>query len=1293
MSGVLGLWVAERGSDGREYSIGVYEAPLDAPQRNRRDEGDLHWLDGGARWAPHESRNRNEPRMTHGGPVMCPCIGSYSWHGEHEMDTMRDTTRKYRLNGGRGALTGSFHCWGCGRIRFGDSWHCKRHEIDFCMECRGSFGRDYLPSMFFEMRLSAKGWSTNLVHEFEDMHLPVVYDFLHFKINPEEIKTSFDGTTPRRSPSERDRRIRELRDAAREAEALATGGADVKGGQKTNTEKGSKGRSAAEKAQAQVRGKGKHPRGGEQKPKASPRGTVGRAMSPLPTRKGRRRLPTYLEHLTPEDGTIDVLNWWNLLDRYTQRKLDYILKDGRDGCMTHWNWWGAAGYLATQLLRHGKRGNYDQSPQDFVKNCPDIRRCWKSFDEDVWMKVSDMVQFPNLKTIGMQEKDLVDYVKALRFSDDVKLDRKRMDVKQVDGVWHARAVHGHSQEAMESAGVRGDEGVLGLYYVPPRVQEFLYFGFAAVNADDIRRDGILCGGAQQYRASIHATITVNGIYDDRSGQAYQGTKGNAYAVIDIHRMLKYYTANGKAIPLYMNKNGARSSCSKGGHEIRRSAGSRAGSGGETRRGGRSSCEAIDLAEVLTLKDVYNDPEKFARPEVYRGITYEVGYMHGLYCIAHMRTKDFETIVSISTSPVTDCTTGAIVNAANEVCLGGVGVDGAVNELGGQDLLRARRALPIVGRSNGRDIRCRTGRAVATSAGNLPCTYVIHAVGPDLRDSWYKHREGKYRAMKDLINAYKYALRRAQEKRVRVVAFSLISAGRFKGVMTGSQTIGVGLMAIADYAYDDLQQVFFCAYKEDEVAEVLENCDEFVRWKPTPVPTDRPAPSDVARRVELTEEDPTQRRGVPAEQDASTPAVDENRNRKKRTIVTVIDADGVQAIVPERKRNVVPETALTQHIIRAEGFYHNVMDEEDPEELRKFESRLRRGAEQEQLKKALHDQDRQLHRALMRANDIEEVLNNQNIIRALRSTEISDTDDARMVALNGSHSASSASALAEVEQGASEAAESHPAHIITEDTSVHSTFKHAFFFEIMEHFLKAIEDKRQELGRYGDQNDPILRKVSRKTIDDEERVSSGRELDPEMPDRDTEVPGGISEDEIAMYAAGNFSGLAELWQTQWLPCNPGLEPVAAVLTRLSARKDRYEEEIRRAIKEEPCGDPVTEADAFAGLGKVVKNIVRKYKRLWQETKDDDATGEDSSLRRRFLELGVSATAAWADKIAKGTGHPIPDIKEASEAAASIEHGFAEGARDGPLFACKGDAQLAEQISEEITRRINPSDAPG
>jgi O-acetyl-ADP-ribose deacetylase (regulator of RNase III) len=72
--------------------------------------------------------------------------------------------------------------------------------------------------------------------------------------------------------------------------------------------------------------------------------------------------------------------------------------------------------------------------------------------------------------------------------------------------------------------------------------------------------------------------------------------------------------------------------------------------------------------------------------------------------------------------------GAIVNAANEGCLGGGGVDGAISEAGGRNLYRDRLALPVVHRS----VRCPTGDVRLTGPGDydlLKVNYVVHAVGP------------------------------------------------------------------------------------------------------------------------------------------------------------------------------------------------------------------------------------------------------------------------------------------------------------------------------------------------------------------------------------------------------------------------------------------------------------------------------------------------------------------------------------------------------------------------------------
>ena len=66
------------------------------------------------------------------------------------MVTVRDTQRRYREEAGKGYLTRSFHCWDCATMCEGDSWHCPLHQVDFCVNCRGHFGRAYAPYFFYE---------------------------------------------------------------------------------------------------------------------------------------------------------------------------------------------------------------------------------------------------------------------------------------------------------------------------------------------------------------------------------------------------------------------------------------------------------------------------------------------------------------------------------------------------------------------------------------------------------------------------------------------------------------------------------------------------------------------------------------------------------------------------------------------------------------------------------------------------------------------------------------------------------------------------------------------------------------------------------------------------------------------------------------------------------------------------------------------------------------------------------------------------------------------------------------
>ena len=106
---------------------------------------------------------------------------------------------------------------------------------------------------------------------------------------------------------------------------------------------------------------------------------------------------------------------------------------------------------------------------------------------------------------------------------------------------------------------------------------------------------------------------------------------------------------------------------------------------------------------------------------------------------------------------------AIVNAANSRLAGGGGVDGAIHQAGGPEILRETAAKYPEG--------CATGNAVVSTAGNLPARFIFHAVGP----IWKGGRQGE---PEQLASACRACLFHAIEHHCDSIAFPAISAGAY-----------------------------------------------------------------------------------------------------------------------------------------------------------------------------------------------------------------------------------------------------------------------------------------------------------------------------------------------------------------------------------------------------------------------------------------------------------------------------------------------------------------------------------
>lgn len=166
-------------------------------------------------------------------------------------------------------------------------------------------------------------------------------------------------------------------------------------------------------------------------------------------------------------------------------------------------------------------------------------------------------------------------------------------------------------------------------------------------------------------------------------------------------------------------------------------------------------------------------------------------------------KNYATKLNICAmhADITQLKVDAIVNAANTELFGGSGVCGAIFDAAGYE--KMTEICAAIG-------YCEYGDAVITPGFKLPAKHVIHTVGPI-----YGQHNGNEQDI--LQSCYWQSLHIAQDRRLRTIAFPLISTGIYG--YPKREAIKVALSAIKifynDNPHTSVEKIILVAYNQDE----------------------------------------------------------------------------------------------------------------------------------------------------------------------------------------------------------------------------------------------------------------------------------------------------------------------------------------------------------------------------------------------------------------------------------------------------------------------------------------------
>jgi O-acetyl-ADP-ribose deacetylase (regulator of RNase III) len=170
--------------------------------------------------------------------------------------------------------------------------------------------------------------------------------------------------------------------------------------------------------------------------------------------------------------------------------------------------------------------------------------------------------------------------------------------------------------------------------------------------------------------------------------------------------------------------------------------------------------------------------------------------------------DARARVSIVRGDITTLAVDAIVNAANSSLLGGGGVDGAIHDAAGPELVAECRSLG----------GCPPGQAKVTKGYRLKAKHVIHTVGP----VWYG---GTYNEDEVLASCYRNSLSLALEHGLKTIAFPAISTGIYGFPVDRAARIAAREVKQFLEEHDLPEQVILVCFSDGALREFTTAADE------------------------------------------------------------------------------------------------------------------------------------------------------------------------------------------------------------------------------------------------------------------------------------------------------------------------------------------------------------------------------------------------------------------------------------------------------------------------------------